>query len=57
LFLFSKCAKTHVQASAISKNFPGGYTPGPTEGGGEWVLEGRRGIGGEGIEIREGRKE
>ena len=56
-FLFPKCAKTHVRASAIPKNFPGVIPRTPAEGGGEGVLQGRRGIGGDGIEIREWRKE
>jgi hypothetical protein len=45
-----KCAKTHLQAYAISKIFPGGYTPGPPFKRGR---EGEVGRGGRGEE-REG---
>jgi hypothetical protein len=38
LFL-RKCAKTHARQCSISKNFPGGYTPGPPYRGKE---EGRK---------------
>jgi hypothetical protein len=52
VFLLPKCAKTHLRASVISKNFPGLY-PGPLlkgERGSEWMEKvGRKGRIGDGM--------
>ena len=57
-FLFPKCAKTHLQAFAIPKIFPGVIPRTPVKGEGKgFAREGERGIDGDGMEIREGRKE
>jgi hypothetical protein len=58
LFLFQKCAKTQLRTSAIPKFFSGDYTPDPVKGEGRDLGgKGKMRIGGEGMEIMEGRKD
>ena len=53
--LFPTCAKAHLGASAIPKIFLGLYPRTPLKGEGKgFEREGETGIGGEGMEMREG---